>query len=442
MKYKLLLIIAVVGNLSQAQPTLPSIKTVVERFYSHYDVSSLGNPYVQFQKKKDGWYVVTLKGPNTDIQIDSSWFFYSARREAFLSLHLAKAKESKKLDYKTIISDYDDMMYEKEPCYGYMGWYKDVIKKFQMRSDLSDDELYALGRAYSVFAHILVYGDHYFTQGYEPNLPIKRNSLSHEQMSRFDSLANLGIHCFQLLRNRNPSYKTTFDEIINKYPDEVMSTFETMLLFADEQVQRWKLPHGIYSDSTIIWGMNVLKDCPKDCIFLSFGDRDYYPLLYLQQEAGYRTDVYVIDIARLGIDQYSYMITQPRLGAASISLSLDSSYYTNSNNWYLRLKQASTDIPFDSAIATIRAGVKNKNHETEILSNRFSLPIKSDSTSVNIKGIVSIDRKVLYKNEWLLLDIINNLRGRKICMLYEFPAPLEDINKFLTVEHGINLLNN
>src|SRR6185437_3095650 len=245
MKYKLFLSFcsAVICNSLLAQSILPNIKTVVERFYSNYDIGSLRNPYVQFQKREEGWYVVTLKGPDTDVQVDSSWFFYSVRRKAFLSLRLSKVRESKNVDYKTIISRYDEMMYEKEPCYGYSGWYKDVIRELQKRSDLNDDELYALGRAYSLYAHVLVYGDHYFTQGYEPNLPIKRNSLSQEQISLFDSLANLGIHYFNLLRNRDPSYKTSFDEIGTKYPDEIMSTFETTLLFADEEVRGLKLPH-------------------------------------------------------------------------------------------------------------------------------------------------------------------------------------------------------
>lgn len=433
----------VICNLLLAQPILPNIKTVVERLYSNYDIGSLRNPYVQFQKREEGWYVVTLKGPNRDVQVDSSWLFYSFRQKAFLPLRFSKVREPKNVDYKTIISGYDEMMYEKEPFYGYVGWYRDVIRDLQKKSDLNDDELYALGRAYSAYAHVLVYGDHYFTQGYEPNLPIKRNSLGQEQISLFDSLANLGIHCFNLLRNRNPSYKTSFDKIGAKYPDEIMSTFETKLLFADAEVRRLKLPHGIYSDSTIIWSMQVLKDCPRDCIFLSFGDRDYYPLLYLQQEAGYRPDVYIININRIGIDQYNYMITQPRFGAASVRLSLDSSHYMNWENGYLRLKPESKVIPFDSAVSAFRAGVRNKDREIELQGNRFILPMKRDSTGTfSTDAIVSIHRNVIYKDDWLLLDIINNLKGRKICMLYNFRTPLTDINRFLTLRNGLNMLDN
>ena len=118
----------VICNLLPAQPILPNIKTVVERLYSNYDIGTLRNPYVQFQKREEGWYVVTLKGPDTDVQVDSSWFLYSFRRKAFLPLRLSKVRELKNVDYKTIISGFDEMMYEKEPYYGYVGWYKDVIR--------------------------------------------------------------------------------------------------------------------------------------------------------------------------------------------------------------------------------------------------------------------------------------------------------------------------
>jgi hypothetical protein len=189
--------------------------------------------------------------------------------------------------------------------------------------------------------------------------------------------------------------------------------------------------------------MQVLAECPPDCIFLAFGDRDYYPLLYLQQVANYRTDVYVVDFARIGIDQYSYMITQPRFGSAPVLLSLDSSFYSNWNNYYLRLRPSPRAKPFDSAISEIRAGKKNELHETEIQGNVFALRMKSDSSGAfSTRAIVPIDRQVLYKDEWLLLDIINNLKGRKLCMLYDFRAPLEGINKFLVSENGMNFLDN
>jgi hypothetical protein len=137
------------------------------------------------------------------------------------------------------------------------------------------------------------------------------------------------------------------------------------------------------------------------------------------------------------------MITQPRFGAAPVKLSLDSSYYINWNNWYLRLNPDLKPIPFDSAIREIRSGAKNKYHETEIHGNRFLLPIKSDSTgSFSMEGIVSVDRNVIYKDEWLLLDILNNLKGRKICMQYSFRPPLEDVNKFLINENGLKVLDN
>lgn len=419
------------------KPTLAT-KQVVEKFYSTYDISSLPYPRVELEKKKGNWYIKTIGFEEGKPVRSAPRLFYSAKTRSFIELDFPRTTTAVAIDYLDYIPEYESYNFDLQPFYGYAGWYKDVIKEYNSTKTLSDEQLYALGRAYSSQAASPITnqaGDALPADIY--HLSFGTDAFSAKQLAQFSVSVDSGIAKFRQLSIRNPGFPTRVGDIRDKYANELLFKFHILLTFSEQAAMQMTIPASIYKDSTLQVAREWLAGCPPGAIFVSFGDNDFYPVLYLQKNEGFRRDVHVINYNLLGIDKYIYRATQPQFDAPGVRLSADTSLYKDSENEYIRRTEARGSV----SVTQLLDSLENNLYSTDGFFTLAADAIRIDRNKEEIVGTVPVislkDATYLLKNHWVLLDIINNLNRRPICFPNKFSDQLKGLNEYLTAKNGL-----
>ena len=436
-KQLLLFSILFIGFFSNAQNVLPSIGEVAQLFYTTYDVNELSYPQVGFEKRKSGWTVTTKKYINNELINEQSYLYYDATKSAYLKIDIANKKNNDKVDYKNYVNDSQIRDYQLHQFYGYDGWYKDVIADLSKSKNLSDSSLYSLARAYSTYASCLLStqtGDGVKSDLFK--LLVEPNCINTAQLQLYDSIIYLAQQTFKRLAVQNEKFETVVGSIAMKYANEVMVQFHTYLVYADKLVPTFKLPEKLYNDSTIAATKKLLEHCPNNAILLSLGDNDFYPVLYVQHKLGTRKDVYLINQSLLGLDRFIYRTTFNQFNAKPIQLSLSKSFYEGSKNDYIPMEMNDSLMPFKNIITLIKNDKVNSNGIIKIPANKFSFDriIVSNNSTTTIAKVAKIEMLInvpfLLKSDWILLDILYNLKGRNICSQTRLYEAFDQLNKY------------
>jgi hypothetical protein len=169
-----------------------------------------------------------------------------------------------------------------------------------------------------------------------------------------------------------------------------------------------------------------LAACPTNAILFSFGDNDFYPVLYVQHKLGFRKDVHLINESLLGLDRYIFAATQPQFNSKGIQISVDTNFYKGNKNDYLSMELNDSTIPFSKVIQLIKNTKNNGAEPLKIPANYFKIKYKEHGLEVQFNV------PFLLKNNWVLLDILNNLNGRKFCIPNSFYDSFKGLNKYFT----------
>lgn len=414
-----------VFNIAVNAQTTPGIRQVVRTFYGRYNLSAFTVQQVQFQKKKDDWYIATIEYNSGKIFYNTPILFYSGKQKKYLDLEIDRNGTERTVDVSQYVDDYSLTNFDLQPYFGYPGWYLDVIKELGSKPRLRDNDLYALGRAYSAaYVSPVTNTGRDAAPGAYREFALTEAPLKGDDLRQFNRDADSAIACFARLAARNPTYPTSVGDIRLKHANEILCRYHLLLTFAPGEAEQAILPEGIYAKPMLDSARQLLNECPRNAVFLSFGDNDFYPLLYLQQKERFRRDVYVVSYSLLAVDHFIYRSTKPQFEAAPLPVSLDTGLYRRETNEYVYRVTGDDTVTIGGIINLLKQPLPDGAPVHQLSAAALRLPLKSPRT-MPLSGI-----NYLLRNHIVLLDVMANLGNRPLCISGYFTDELQPLNKW------------
>ncbi len=187
------------------------------------------------------------------------------------------------------------------------------------------------------------------------------------------------------------------------------------------------------------FGKNMLSSCEQNALLFTSADNDTYPIWYLQQTEGFRTDVRQILTTFLAIDWYGNQLNINHIDCMDVPISFtQKELLMRTNNYFPVMPQ--TDSAID--VKELTAFLKSDNMRTKLMTSNGEylayLPGKNYSLQVNAENFLrqstyiqigrheipqkllfTIEKKYLSRDEVLLLDILaNNDWKRPVYTIY------------------------
>jgi len=422
----------------------PTIVKVIDEFFDDYqfEENSSGR-YLQhqFQKKPDGWHVVTKEYDFNQKEYDviKDELFWDLEEEEFNEIDYSESEgdsEEKKEEYIAGFSTNKhgskgypewNSYFNIFPYYGYVEAGEDVIELLEDVEDLPDSTLYALARSYNNYSFDLLGEQHGRTIKEQFDLVNTKNCLSRNQLKKYRYYAHKATEKFNELHEINPNFETIVGSIKTKWSNEHISSFLNLRVYQNEEEAKKELRDDLYNPLIIDVAKNYLMSCEKDAILFTNGDNDTYPLHYVQEQLGFRKDVLIVNMSLLGVTRHINSYKDKVNEAIPIPSSIDYPH-----NEYLQVKiQEKRESECINAIKKI----KDKNECPENITlptNTNKIPVK-DLIEWKNKEILStlnfnIKSGNIHQMDIALLDILANFNWER--PLY-FISPHQTLKKFI-----------
>jgi hypothetical protein len=419
---KALLVLAVLFSLSvQAQQHLdyPSYENVLHEFFDNYSARNLPSNFeLKFEKRPEGWHVVVIEHLKDRQVTNKKALLWDVETKAFAEIRFDKVQEKGENAQmlERFLNSREREHFSFCPYFGYPSWDWDVIKAYENIQSLPDSTMYALARAYSSFAGNLLHNNSgladldsrfYLADGL--------NSMTKKQLAKYRLFRHRGIETFEKVAVMNPDFQTIVGSIGNKAANEHVTAYLDLCMFQNNEEAKKELPPGLYSKFHIATAKNYLNSCGQNAILFTQGDNDTYPLLYVQAQLGFRTDVLVVNLSLLNTERYINYLRNPVLDAAPLPISFTSDQLSGHQREIILIDlQDSSAIEVDAVVDIVKRNdnmlmIRNKAYH-RIRTNKFQL--RRDEEIIEWK----VNDRYFSRSQLMVFDILsNNYWKRPIC---------------------------
>ncbi|TCZ73324.1 hypothetical protein [Flaviaesturariibacter aridisoli] len=321
----------------QAQQRPPAYAEVVRSFFRAHSFTEEGAVLLHFAKRPEGWTVQIQEGMNFEVRSEVLyWPTDSTAGRQLAGFEPAGSAEEQERSVERFLNGglaQEEYCYDRFPVYGYDGWERDLIGTYGAQPVLRDTLLDALARAYSS------YGDLFLNRFSVPasrarQFPLQARLAPLEKpgLARIDSALayyRLAIATFRRLCAANPAYITRVGNAPVKQFNEELHVWSMMDMNGYPERGRPFLDSIHFDENLRRTAHNYLDACPPNAVLFTYGDNDTYPLWYVQQKEGYRTDVTVVNTSLAGVPIYVQSL------AGSLRFDLPKSLYGKSDFLYV-----------------------------------------------------------------------------------------------------------
>lgn len=388
----------------------PAYDSVIDTFFNSFSIKDIpATSLIVFEKKPTGWHIAVVDHNNEPKKVRDEIIWDSKKgkfqKVNFKELEIIGENEEYINEYK---NDWAHKFYIICPYYGYAGWDWDVIQKYKKEKIKVDTTLYAIGRAYSSYATNLLNNN---TGLADTNvqfiLPQGKNCLSRSQLKKYRYYRHKAIEYFKKVEELNPEFQTIVGPIGLKTSNEYLTSFLDVRVYQNEKEAMKEITSDLYADYYISSAKNYLLSCDSNAIIFTSGDSDTYPLLYIQSQYNFRTDITVINVGLLSSDRYANSLRQNNTGNQCVNLSLTSDEISETKRDFIVIeKQFDHSMELNEMIEF----VKNKKHTQHygdveyyyIPANRFHFVRKNKSVEWKF------DHQYFYKNQLIMFDILSS----------------------------------
>lgn len=201
------------------------------------------------------------------------------------------------------------------------------------------------------------------------------------------------------------------------------------------------------------YAANVLQSLAPNAILFVYGDNDTYPLWYLQNVEGLRTDVRVLNANLLGSDWGAFGLEQQQYNSPPIQLSISPFKYQQNKRLLVSIVPPTPNEKPEMHFADALAHIAQDSSNTEMLSSgnlRCILPARSlflrfdtDSSTTGIIYSFDLNSRFLTRADVLLMDILTNNPSRPIYFSSRSKKmPLPQLQRWLNYEGLVYHLGN
>jgi len=102
-----------------AQNKLPEVLEVVKKFYGQYSTQGLEYEYVAFEKKLQGWYVVTQHISGNKLEPSNRYLFFDQQPGKYNELPIEERNKQVEVDPQKYLDEHSILNFDLQLFYGY-----------------------------------------------------------------------------------------------------------------------------------------------------------------------------------------------------------------------------------------------------------------------------------------------------------------------------------